>query len=90
MTYYNLSREVTLIGHLGFHKAAGNERTELSPENGKPINQISWAYGVGIDWNFYQNMGLYLRQLWMGHKDKNFILDKFRGWETTFEIKVFF
>lgn len=90
LSYFNLSKEVTLIGHFGYHRAWGNDRTELSPENGQPINQTSWATGLGIDWNFYDNMGLYLRQLWMGHEDKNFVLDKFRGWETTFELKVFF
>lgn len=90
MTYYSLNKELTLIGHAAYHKAIGNNRTALSPENNKPINQTSWAFGGGLDWNFHDNMGLYARQLWMGHKDQNFKLDRFKGWETTFELKIFF
>ena len=88
--YYQLYKKTVILGHVAHNKAVGNYRTALSPDNGKPIDQDSWALGMGIDWNFAPNMGLYFREMWMTHKDKNFKLDHFSSYETSVELKVMF
>jgi hypothetical protein len=89
MGYYHLHSKLALIGHVGFQRAVGNYRTELAA-NGKPINQTGWGLGAGLDYNFANKAGLYLRYLYMTHKDPNFTLDKFKGHEISLELKVFF
>lgn len=89
MGYYHLNSKLYLIGHVGFQKIVGNNRTELAA-NGKPIDQTGWGLGTGLDYNFAAKAGLYLRYLYMTHRDSNFELDKFRGHEISLELKVFF
>jgi hypothetical protein len=89
-TYYQLSPKYTLVGFFGIERAVANDRTSLSPDNGKPIDQTGHAYGFGIDYDFADNAGIYLRHRWMDHADKNFQLDVFKGQETTLELKLFF
>jgi hypothetical protein len=88
--YYQLNKSLVMIGHLAYNKAVANERTTLSQDNGKPINQDTWGVGAGLDWNFAPMMGLYFREMWMTHRDRNFGLDRFEGFETTVELKIMF
>jgi hypothetical protein len=104
--FYNLKKRITLIGMFGYQTVRGNERTELADgngelivnandriiadKNGKPMHQIDFGYGAGIDYNFHDRASIHLRQRWYSHKDLNFTLDKFRGNEATVELKVFF
>lgn len=88
--YYLIHSKVVLLGFVGYEKADANDRTNLSPENGKPIDQYGYGYGFGIDYDFGNNIGLFLRHRWMYHKDRNFVLDEFKGQETTVELKLFF
>ena len=37
-----------------------------------------------------KNVGLYIRQRWMKYEDTSFTKDKYKGWETTVELKAFF
>jgi hypothetical protein len=90
IAYYQLYKNTVLVGHAAYNKAVANNRTTLSSDNGKPINQDTWGFGAGIDWNFAPMMGLYLREMWMTHQDRNFSLDHFQGYETTLELKVMF
>jgi hypothetical protein len=90
ITYYQLTKTTVIVGHAAYNKAAANNRTTLSSDNGKPINQDTWGFGGGIDWNFAPMMGIYFREMWMTHRDKNFRLDHFQGYETSLEIKVMF
>ena len=90
ITYYHLYKNTVLVGHVAYNKAVANNRTTLSTENGKPINQDTWGLGGGIDWNFAPMMGLYFREMWMTHRDKNFSLDHFQGFETSLELKIMF
>jgi hypothetical protein len=90
ISYYQLNKSTVLVGHLAYNKAVASYRTTLSSDNGKPINQDSWALGGGIDWNFAPMMGLYFREMWMTHRDRNFSLDHFQGYETSVELKVMF
>ncbi|MBX9852096.1 MAG: hypothetical protein K2X86_10090 [Cytophagaceae bacterium] len=88
--FYLLTKKVVLLGSVSTERVMGNTRTVLSPENNKPMDQTSMGYGVGIDYDFGDRAGLYIRHRWIRQTDKNFMLDKFRGQETQIELKVFF
>jgi hypothetical protein len=88
--YYHLFEKTVLVGHAAINRAVANKRTTLSADNGKPIDQYTYALGGGIDWNFAPNMGFYVREMYMNHKDKNFKLDYFSSFETSVELKVMF
>jgi hypothetical protein len=45
---------------------------------------------TGLDVQMSKNVGLYLRQRWMSYKDASFAKDRYKGWETTIELKAFF
>jgi hypothetical protein len=89
MTFYNIHNKLTLVGLVGLERTVGNARTELAP-NGKPIDQTGHGYGAGLDIDLSPVSGLYIRQRWYSFSDKNFILDRFRGFDTTVELKIFF
>ncbi len=57
---------------------------------GNTLSQLGTGIGVGLDYDFSDIAGIYLRHRWMNHEDKNFTQDKFKGTETTIELKVFF
>jgi predicted porin len=46
-------------------------------------------YAVGVDYDISSKTSVHLRTKYMDHKDNNFTLDKFSGFETTFELKIF-
>ena len=68
---------------------SGEYRATYDP-NGLPLDQLGTGFGVGLDYDFSDIAGIYLRHRWMAHEDKNFKQDKFKGQETTVELKVFF
>jgi hypothetical protein len=81
---------------LNLADASGNEiratdnKTPIYDPNGRTIDQTGHGYGIGVDYNFASKAGLYIRNRWFDHKDKNFTKDAFRGMETTVELKIFF
>ncbi|WMJ75170.1 hypothetical protein RCC89_18665 [Cytophagaceae bacterium ABcell3] len=89
MTFYAVSPKLTIIKFFSLERNFGNMRTELA-ENGKPMNQTAYGYGIGLDYDFSSRAGLFLRHRWLSHTDKNFELDRFRGSESTVELKIFF
>ncbi len=58
--------------------------------DGRPMDQIGYGIGIGVDYNINDRCGLYLRERWFSHQDRSFILDKFTGYDTSVEFKVFF
>lgn len=90
-SYLLLNEKTVLIGFAGIERLLGNdERTILSPENGKAVNQTGTMFGLGLDWDFMRNGGIFIRHKWFAHSDVNFVEDKFRGQETSVELKIFF
>lgn len=87
---YALGRSYMVVGNAGIEKIYGGERIDLSPENGKTINQTGYGVGLGVDYDFNKQANLHLRHRWMFQQDENFVLDKFRGQETYFELKILF
>lgn len=73
----------------------GNERflttyiADYKPED-NTIDQLGKSLGLGLDLDITETAGLYIRQKWYSHSDKNFTQDKFKGWETSVELKVRF
>jgi opacity protein-like surface antigen len=78
------------VGYAGLEQNKASRKTALDTETGNPLNQSGTGYGIGIDYDFAQNFGIYLRHRWMEHKDKSFLLDQFSGQETVAEIKISF
>lgn len=90
-SYLLLNKKTVLMGFAGIERLLGNDkRTIVSPENGKAVNQTGTVFGLGLDWDFMRNGGVFIRHKWFGHSDSNFIEDKFRGQETSVELKIFF
>lgn len=105
MIFYALHPKVTILGFGSLERVFGNERINIIDGNGvevtgivaisergnfKTIDQTGHGYGFGVDYDFASKAGLYVRHRWFDHKDKNFVLDKFKGQETTVELKIFF
>jgi hypothetical protein len=106
MVFYGIHPKVTILGTFGFERVWGNTRMNLADANGneirdangnptydptgKTIDQTGHGYGIGIDYDFSPKAGLFLRNRWFDHKDKNFTKDVFRGMESTVELKIFF
>ena len=63
---------------------------DLKQETGKPRNQFGTGFGIGIDYDFASTAGIYFRHRWFDHKDSNFKLDRFKGQESSVELKIFF
>lgn len=90
LAFYELSKKVSVLAMFEFERNIANSKTELSLYNRKSMNQYSEGIGVGLDYDFADFAGLYIRHRWMRHDDINFVKDKFKGQETTVELKVFF
>lgn len=101
MVFYSVHRKVSVVGFTSFENGRGNMRTDLADANGnkttlekdpnaKPIDQIGTGYGLGLDYDVSGRAGLYLRNRWFQYHDNNFTADKFKGHETSFELKIFF
>ncbi len=89
MVFYPAHPKVVLVGLFGIERSVGNSLTTLS-EEGKPVNQTGYGYGFGVDYDINKTTGLYFRQRWYSYQDKNFVLDRFKGFETNLELKIFF
>jgi hypothetical protein len=106
MAFYALNSKIAVLGFGSYEKILGNNRTELADENGnlitnfkgepisdpngRPIDQQDYGFGLGLDYNFTKNASLYLRHRWFSHRDYHFTRDRFKGTESSLEVKVFF
>lgn len=96
-----LSNKFMILANFGYEKVWGNTRVDLSPDKildaqGNPyadqdrvLNQTGMAYGLGFGYDITTKTSLHFRHKWMTHKDKNFLLDEFKGTESTIELKIF-
>jgi hypothetical protein len=96
-TYYQelelmapLYKGIWLVGYAGVERNQASAKTHLSSENGKPLNQQGTGFGLGLDLEWAENSGLYLRHRWMDFSDKSYTLDAFQGQETVVECKITF
>lgn len=93
---YKLNRKFSIIGNYAVEKTTGSSRTAV--EHTDPttleiktdyIDQIGNMYAIGVDYDLTRKTSFHLRTKYMDHRDKNFTRDKFSGFETTFELKIF-
>ncbi|HPI12274.1 MAG TPA: hypothetical protein PLK63_14615 [Catalimonadaceae bacterium] len=86
----SVHKSVYLVGYAGWEWNKASQKTQLSSENGNPLNQTGSGYGFGIDFEIAEYTGLYFRHRWMEHTDKSFVLDHFKGQESVVELKISF
>jgi hypothetical protein len=100
MCWYRLRKNLTFVGLAAIQRAVANNRTQLADpttgnittdrSKGKPINQIGYGIGGGLDYDIDSSKGLYWRVMWNSHKDNHFTRDTYTLFETTVEFKVYF
>ena len=64
--------------------------TETNEDSGGYKDQEGKSFALGLDIQLERNTGLYLRHRWMDYIDHNFALDRYKGTESTVELKIFF
>ncbi len=81
-----------------------NTTTNVTEIKLTPRNQVGWSYATGFDLSLGKNVGLYVRQRWFTyhslitkrganlneHEYRSFAKDRYQGFETTVELKMFF
>ncbi len=88
--YYEVLPKFILTGYYGVEYIRGGINTAWDIESLQPRNQLGQGIGVGFDWTVAPNAAFYVRQRFMNFEDRSFALDKYRGHETTVELKVSF
>jgi len=94
---YKINNKLSFVGNFAVEKTTGSERTAVDHKDPNDpmvikndfIDQIGHMYAIGVDYDISKKTSVHLRTKYMDHKDKNFTLDKFSGFETTFELKIF-
>ena len=101
---FRLPKKVSLVGNYAIEHFRGSTRTQLSPDiaaefdaEGRATNsedriiyQIGQMYALGVDYDVNKTTSLHLRTKYMTHEDTHFVKDKFSGFETNLELKIFF
>jgi len=99
---YQLNKKLSLIGNFGIQGVQGSEKVNLSPDapnvdltdpnqaSKRVINSLGTMSALGVDFDVNGYTSLHFRTKYMTHEDKNFINDKFSGFENTLELKIFF
>ncbi len=95
--YWIAHPRVVLIGFAGLERTISNDGAQplLNPDTPddavrRSIDQFGVAAGVGIDYDFSERIGLYLRLRRFEYEDRNFPEDQFNGWQASVELKAFF
>jgi hypothetical protein len=88
--YFKLSPTLILTNYLGWERIIANYNTEINAVTRRPRNQEGLSWATGFDLSLGKNAGLYVRQRWMKYADKSFLMDNYKGYETTVELKIAF
>ena len=89
-TYYTLNSKLVWCNYLGYERIIANYKTQTDVESKRPKNQKGISVATGFDITLSKGVGLYVRQRWMNYRDTSFANDKYSGYETTVELKMFF
>lgn len=99
---YQINNKVSLVGNFGIQGVQGSDKVNLSPDapgvdlndaskaSERVISSLGTMSALGIDYDVNGYTSLHFRTKYMTHEDKNFINDKFSGFENTLELKIFF
>lgn len=88
--YYALTPSLVWCNYVGIERIIANYDTQTDLVSRRPKNQTGVGIATGFDIRLSKGAGLYLRQRWMNYKDSSFSLDRYKGFETTAEVKIFF
>lgn len=88
--YWAITPSVIWCNYVGVERIIANYDTETDVYSRRPKNQTGVSIATGLDIRLSKGAGLYLRQRWMNYKDSSFSQDKYKGFETTAEVKIFF
>ena len=88
--YLKLSPMLVWNNYVSYERVIANYSTQVDVVSKRPKNQTGYSIASGFDIQMSKNVGLYLRQRWMKFEDASFAKDKYKGWETTIELKAFF
>ena len=88
--YYKITPGIIWTNYLGWERIIANYKTNVDAISRRPRNQEGWSMATGADVSLGKNAGLYIRQRWMKYEDKNFSRDRYKGFETSVEIKIAF
>lgn len=88
--YWTLNSKWVWNNYISFERIIANYGTAVDRETRRPKNQHGFSVATGFDYQLSKHVGLYVRQRWMTYKDTSFKLDRYKGWETTIELKAFF
>lgn len=89
-SYYVLTPGLVWCNYVGYERIIASYETETDPKSGRPRNQTGLGVATGFDIRLSKGAGLYLRQRFFDYKDNSFENNKYSGFETTAEIKIFF
>ncbi|MFM9051341.1 MAG: hypothetical protein ACKOKF_03345, partial [Bacteroidota bacterium] len=97
-SYWTISKSIVWCNYIGHERIIANYDTQVNSEiidgmetgTRRPKNQTGWSFATGFDIKMSRNAGLYLRQRWMDYHDSSFLKDRYKGYESTVEIKIFF
>jgi hypothetical protein len=88
--YLKLNSMLVWNNYVSYERIVANYATQVDLQSGRPKNQTGYSFATGADVQLSKNVGLYIRQRWMRYADKSFALDRYKGWETSVELKAFF
>jgi predicted porin len=88
--YYHFSEKWVFTNYVGVDRIIANNATKLNTTTQRPKDQTGISFATGFDYYINKNTGLYIRQRWFTNSDKNFSLDRYKGMETTVELKIYF
>ena len=88
--YLKISPMLVWNNYISYERIIANYQTQVDVISKRPKNQTGYSAATGFDIQMSKNVGLYIRQRWMKYEDASFAKDKYKGWETTIELKAFF
>jgi hypothetical protein len=89
-SYLVLGKGFTFCNYLGLERNIANYKTATDIVSRRPKNQTALAFATGFDLKLSKGAGLYVRQRWMKGHDSSFAKDRYQGFETSMELKIFF
>lgn len=89
-SYLVLGKSLIWCNYLGLERNIANYKTTTDLISRRPKNQTAMAFATGCDLKLSRGAGLYIRQRWMKGYDSSFSKDRYRGYETSMELKIFF
>jgi hypothetical protein len=88
-----LSQKLYLIGLVGYENWR-SAKAWMADESGVvrnvPIDYVDVAYGLGLDWDMLERVGLHLRARWMEHHDKEYSDNDWATPVVSAEVKMWF